>query len=152
MADVLDRTDAAAQDASTAAGCLIIHLAVHDAAGAIDFYKRAFGAAEEMRAPAPDGKRIWHASLQFGGTKLFLSDDFSDENDHQGCASPQKRGGTTSMVYFYVPDADATFNRAVSEGAEVLMPLENMFWGDRFGKVRDPFGHEWGIAQTLGPG
>jgi PhnB protein len=130
-------------------GCLITHLAVHDAAGAIDFYKRAFGAVEELRAPAPDGRRIWHASLMMGSSKLFLSDDFSADNDHQGCASPKTVGGTTSMIYFYVPDADATFERAVAAGAEVLMPLENMFWGDRFGKLRDPFGHEWGIAAPL---
>ena len=151
MVDVAERTEPAAAEASAgsvATGCLIAHLAVHDAAAAIDFYKRAFGAVEEMRAPAPDGKRIWHASLVVGNSKLFLSDDFSDQ-DGMSCASPKALGGTSTMIYFYVPDADVTFNRAVVAGAEVVMPLADMFWGDRYGKLRDPFGHEWGIAAPL---
>ena len=149
MVEVAGRTE---QTVGTpvGAGCLITHLAVHNAAEAIEFYKQAFGAVEEMRAPAPDGQRIWHASLTFGNTKVFLADDFSDEAD-MTCASPRKLGGTSAMFYFYVPDADAAFDRAVAAGAEVVMPLENMFWGDRFGKVRDPFGHEWGIATPLKP-
>ena len=147
MVDVAERTEPAVETPA-GSGCLITHLAVHDAAGAIEFYKRAFGAVEEMRAPAPDGKRIWHASLTFGNTRLFLADDFSDEEGVR-CASPRTLGGTSAMIYFYVPDADAAFERAVAAGAEVLMPLEDMFWGDRFGKVRDPYGHEWGIAAPL---
>jgi PhnB protein len=127
---------------------LITHLAVHDAAAAIEFYKQAFGAVEELRAPAPDGKRIWHASLVIGSSKLFLSDDFSDQHG-VSCASPKSLGGTSTMIYFYVPDADAAFDRAVTAGADVVTPLENMFWGDRYGKLRDPFGHEWGIAAPL---
>jgi PhnB protein len=134
-------------DESMASGCLIAHLAVHDAAGAIEFYKRAFGAIEEMRAPAPDGTRIWHASLRFGNTRLFLADEFPDQG--MGCASPRTVGGTTFTMHFYVSDTDAVFERAVAVGAEVVMPPENMFWGDRYAKVRDPYGHQWAIAQVL---
>lgn len=148
MVEVAERTEQAAST-PVGTGCLITHLVVHNAAEALEFYKRAFGAVEEMRAPAPDGKRIWHATMVFGNTKLFLSDDFSSDEDHMGCAAPKKLGGTSTMIYFYVSDADAAFNQAAAAGAEVLMPLDDMFWGDRFGKLRDPFGHEWGIAAPL---
>ena len=147
MVDVEERKEQATGTAAQAE-CLIVHLVVHDAAAAIEFDKRAFGAVEEIRAPSPDGKSIWHASLLFGDRKLFLSDDFLEGEDVKS-AAPKKLGGTSTMIFYYVPDADATFNRAVAAGAEVVMPLENMFWGDRYGKVRDPFGHEWGIATPL---
>jgi PhnB protein len=88
------------------------------------------------------------ASLTFGSTKIFLADDFS-EGEGMRCAAPKALGGCTALYFFYVPDADAAFHRAVAAGAEVVSPLEDMFWGDRTGKVRDPFGHEWVFATPI---
>jgi uncharacterized glyoxalase superfamily protein PhnB len=118
-------------------------LTVDDAAQAIDFYKRAFGATELARAPAPDGERIWHAELQIGDSRLMLLDEFPEMG---GCSAPKTLGGTTISLHLFVEDADAAFERAVDAGAAVEMPLQDAFWGDRYGKVRDPFGHVWSIA------
>ena len=152
MVDVMEvagrPAQAAAAEREALTGCVITHLCVHDGAAALDFYTRALGAVEEMRAPSPDGQRIWHASLTFGNTKLFLADDFSEGNGMR-CAAPKALGGSSALMFFYVPDADAAFHRAVAAGAEVVSPLEDMFWGDRCGKVRDPFGHEWVFATPI---
>ncbi|MBI3970088.1 MAG: VOC family protein [Chloroflexi bacterium] len=118
-------------------------LVVHNAAEAIEFYKRAFGAQELGRMPAPDGRRIWHAELQIGDSRLMLSDEFPDIDESR---SPKALGGTASSLHLYVEDADAAFQRAVDAGATVSMSLVDAFWGDRYGKVTDPFGHQWGIA------
>ena len=118
-------------------------LIVHNAAEAIEFYKRAFGAQELGRMPAPDGQRIWHAELQIGDSRLMLGDEFPDMGD---CRAPKSLGGTATSLHLYVEDADAVFQRAVDAGATVSMPLTDAFWGDRYGKVTDPFGHQWGIA------
>ncbi|HEY6835802.1 MAG TPA: VOC family protein [Gaiellaceae bacterium] len=120
---------------------LQIYLAVEDAAKAIDFYKEAFGAEETIRMPGQDGK-IAHAELQIGDSKLMLSDPFPQSS----VRPPAERGGPTASVFMYVEDADATFDQATAAGAEVAMPLEDMFWGDRFGSLTDPFGHVWSIA------
>lgn len=120
---------------------LQIYLAVEDAAKAIDFYKEAFGAEETIRMPGPEGK-IAHAELQIGDSKLMLSDPFPQSN----VRPPSERGGPTASVFMYVEDADATFDQATAVGADVVMPLEDMFWGDRFGTLSDPFGHVWSIA------
>lgn len=117
------------------------YLAVEDASRAIDFYKRAFGAEEVVRMPGPDGK-IGHAELQVGDSKLMLSDPFPQSN----VRPPSERGGPTASVFMYVEDADATFEQAKSAGATVVMELEDMFWGDRFGTLADPFGHVWSLA------
>jgi PhnB protein len=117
------------------------YLAVEDASKAIEFYKEAFGAEETIRMPGPDGK-IAHAELQIGDSKLMLSDPFPQSN----VQPPSERGGPTGSVFMYVDDVDATFEQAQSAGAEVVMPLEDMFWGDRFGTLSDPFGHVWSIA------
>jgi len=118
-------------------------LTVHNAAEAIEFYKRAFGAEELSRAPAPDGRRIWHAELKIGDSLLMLNDEFPDMG---GSRAPRSLGGTASSLQLYVRDADAVFQRAVEAGAKVSMPLWDAFWGDRYGRVTDPFGHEWAIA------
>ena len=118
-------------------------LIVDNAAQAIEFYKRAFGARELGRMTAPDGQRVWHAELQIGDSRLMLGDEFPDMGD---CRSPKSIGGTASTVHLYVEDADAVFQRAVEAGATVTQPLMDAFWGDRYGKVTDPFGHQWGIA------
>ncbi len=116
-------------------------LMVRGAAEAIDFYKRALGARQLMRMASPDGK-IMHAELKVGDSVFFLGDEFPDT----GGKSPQTLGGVTGSLHVYVPNVDVAFKRAVDAGAQVTMPVADMFWGDRYGKVRDPFGHEWGLA------
>ena len=118
-------------------------LVMDNAAEAIEFYKRAFGAQELGRMTAPDGQSIWHAELQIGDSRLMLGDEFPDMS---GTRAPKSLGGTASSLHLYVEDADAVFQRAVEAGATVSMPLTDAFWGDRYGKVTDPFGHLWGIA------
>jgi PhnB protein len=118
------------------------YLTLRDGRPAIDFYKKAFGAQEVMRMPGPEGKGIMHAELRIGDSMLFLSDEFP-QGDTQ---APESLGGATASVFLYVPDVDATFNRAVEAGAKAIMPPADMFWGDRFGKLVDPFGHHWGLA------
>ena len=117
------------------------YLAVEDAARAIEFYKDAFGAEEIHRMPGPDGS-IAHAELQIGDSKLMLSDPFPQSS----VRPPAERGGPTASVFMYVDDADALFDQAQAAGATVETPLENMFWGDRFGTLADPFGHIWSVA------
>jgi PhnB protein len=125
-------------------GCHTVtpYLMVRGADRAIDFYKRAFGAEELMRMPGPDGKSIMHAELRIGDSPIFLADEFPD----MGSGSPQSVGGTAISLHLYVEDVDAAFKQAVSAGATVQMPVADMFWGDRYGKLIDPFGHQWGMA------
>ena len=121
------------------------HLVVRNAAAAIEFYKKAFGAVEIMRAPGPDGKSIMHAELQIGDSRVFLNDEFPD----MGALSPLAFKGTSITLHLYVEDADKQFRQAVDAGAEVLMPLADQFWGDRYGIVKDPFGHQWSIGSHI---
>lgn len=118
------------------------HLTVRGAAKAIEFYKRAFGAKVRMRMAGPDGKSIMHAELKIGDSIVFLNDESPD----MGCHSPQSLGGTPSALHLYVRNVDAAVKRAVAAGAKVQMPVADMFWGDRYGKVIDPFGHVWGLG------
>ncbi len=111
-----------------------------DAARAIDFYKNALGAVELVRMASPDG-RVNHAELKIGDSIIFLGDEFPGMS-----AAPSSDAVPSSYLYLYVEDADALFNQAVEAGCKETMPLTNMFWGDRFGKVADPFGHHWGIS------
>ena len=120
---------------------LQIYLAVEDAAKAIDFYKEAFGAEETVQMPGPDGS-VAHAELQIGDSRLMLSDPFPQSS----VKSPAERGGPTASVFMYHEDVDALFEQAQAAGAKVESPLENMFWGDRFGTLSDPFGHVWSVA------
>lgn len=119
------------------------HLVVRDANRAIDFYKRAFGAEVRSRVPGPDGKSVMHAELKIGDSIVMLCDEFPGMKD---CVAPQSLNGTTVTLHLYVHDADAATQRAVAAGAQVTMPLMDAFWGDRYGKVTDPFGHQWSIA------
>jgi PhnB protein len=121
-------------------------LVLDDATSAIDFYKRAFGARELGVMPTADGKRVMHAELQIGDSRLMLSDDFPE---YGGSRSPKALGGTTGSLHIYVPDAEAAFKRAVDAGATVAMPLADAFWGDRYGVVVDPFGLQWGISTHI---
>jgi len=117
------------------------HLTVKGAQAAIDFYRRAFG-AKELRRHA-FGDTIAHAQLQVGSSMLMLMDEFPEH----GTLGP-RAGETGTVLHLYVPDVDASFKRAVEAGAEVVMPVEDMFWGDRYGIVQDPFGHRWSIASS----
>ena len=117
------------------------YLVIKGAAEAIEFYKKAFGAAEIVRMPGPDG-RVMHAEVKIGNSMLMLS----DENPERGHLSPATRGGNTSSVMLYTDDVDAVFKTAVAAGARADMPPTDMFWGDRMGNLTDPFGHSWAIA------
>lgn len=117
------------------------YLTLDDAARAIDFYKRAFGAEEVVRMDMPGGK-IGHAEIKIGDSMIMLG----DEMPGSACKSPRSLNGTTSGVMLYVGDVDAVFNKAVSAGAEVESPVADMFWGDRYGRLKDPFGHSWSVA------
>ena len=119
------------------------HLVVRNAAAAMDFYKKAFGAEEVLRMPGPDGKSIMHAELQIGDSRLFLVDEMPTGQCSKG---PQSLGGTSVALHLWSENADATFERAVKAGATPTMPLMDAFWGDRYGRLKDPFGHEWSIA------
>ena len=120
---------------------LTLHLAVENASDAIDWYTRAFGANERMRVPGPNGT-IGHAEIEIGDSLIMLSDPFPQST----VRPPKEIGGTTASVFMYVEDVDAAFKKAVDAGAKVEMELEDMFWGDRFGTVTDPFGHVWSMA------
>ena len=123
---------------------LTAHLVCRDAAAAIDFYGRAFGAIERFRLPAPNGK-IVHACVQIGDSQLFLVDEMPEH----GALGPQALKGAPVTIHLQVEDADAAFACAMRAGATVTMPLADMFWGDRYGRVVDPFGHHWSIATHL---
>ena len=122
------------------------YLVVSSGEHAIDFYKRAFDAVEVYRMPAPDGTRLLHATLNIRGSDVMLSDEFPE---HGGNRGPDIVGSTTVSIHLWVPDADKAFAQAVGAGATIIMPLADMFWGDRYGKLRDPFGHEWSIAHHV---
>lgn len=117
-------------------------LTVRNGAEAIEFYKKAFGAEEIMRVPGPDGKSIMHAEIRVGTSRIMLG----DEAPSMGCLAPVTLGGPGGSLYVYVPDVDAAFKQAVAAGAKALMPVTDMFYGDRFGQVEDPSGHRWGLA------
>lgn len=117
------------------------HLVCEGAAEALAFYAQAFGAVELGRMAGPDGK-IMHAELRIGDSLLMLADDFPA----YGSRGPKALQGSTVTIHLYVPDADAAWARAIAAGATVVMPLEDAFWGDRYGQVEDPFGHRWSIA------
>jgi len=124
-------------------------LCVRDAARAIEFYRRAFGAAELERMEEPDGK-VTHAVLKIGDSRIRISDDSSKhvaEWAAKGwCRSPKSLGGTPVHFYVYVEDSDAVFKRAIAAGAKVMEPVTDRVWGDRTGALTDPFGHIWVVA------
>lgn len=123
------------------------YLTLKDSAKAIKFYKEAFGAKEIEVNHSPDG-RIMNAILQIGNSMLMLSDEFP-EFSSCNIMPPHSLKGTTTMFHLYVEDVDAAFNQAVKAGAKVKMPVEDMFWGDRYGQLEDPFGHLWSIATHI---
>jgi PhnB protein len=117
------------------------YLTVHDGAGALAFYKRALGAREVMRMGAPGGK-IGHAEIRIGDSHIMLSDEFPGTSTK----APTSLGGTTGSLMLYVPNVDAAFKKAIAAGCKSIMDPADMFWGDRFGKLEDPYGNQWGIA------
>ena len=120
------------------------YLIIKGATGALDFYKKAFGATELMRMPAPGGT-VGHAEIKIGKAIIMLADEFPQMN----CKSPQAYGGSPVSIMLYVQDVDTFVNRAVTAGAKLLRPVKNQFYGDRSGSLEDPFGHQWHIATHL---
>lgn len=118
------------------------YLIVKDAVEAMEFYATAFGGETITRMPGPDGKGTLHAEMRIGNSVLMLS----DENPDWGTKSPLTMGGTTVHLHLYVEDADAVFNQAVAAGCQVTQPITDVFWGDRYARVTDPYGHAWSIA------
>ncbi len=117
------------------------HLVVSDAAAAIEFYQKAFGAEEVSRMPGPEGK-IMHAAIRIGDSPLMLNDEFPN----MGTVGPKAIGGSAVTIHLYVKDADAVWDSATKAGAKVVVPIADMFWGDRYGVIEDPFGHRWSIT------
>ena len=117
------------------------HLVCAGAAKAIEFYKQAFGAEEGARLPGPDG-RLMHASVKIGDSQVMLVDEMPE----WGALGPKSLKGSPVTIHLYVDDVDAVVARAVSAGAKVTMPVADQFWGDRYGKLEDPFGHHWSVA------
>lgn len=121
------------------------NLVVRDAARAIAFYQEVFGAKELRRTPSPDGKSVWHAEIRIGDSIVFLNDEFPQSSTR----APSPDRPATCAVMLYVRDSGAVFQKAVKAGATVAMPLADMFWGDRYGMVIDPFGVPWGISTRV---
>ena len=127
-------------------GMVTPHIVCRDCAKAIEFYKRAFGAEELMRLPGPDG-RLMHASIRVNGSMVMMNDEYPEMGGH----SPLALGGSPVTLHLMVDDADAVAAKAVKAGAEVVVPVADQFWGDRYGVVKDPFGHIWSIATPVWP-
>jgi uncharacterized glyoxalase superfamily protein PhnB len=117
------------------------HLICAGAAAALEFYKKAFQAVELLRLPAPDGK-LMHAQIRIGDSSVMLAEECAE----WGSLGPKALKGSSVTIHVYVEDADALFERAVKAGAKPVLPVSDMFWGDRYGVVEDPFGHRWSIA------
>ena len=117
------------------------HLICAGAAKAIEFYKQAFGAVEQARLPGPDG-RLMHASVKIGDSQVMLVDEMPE----WGALGPKSLKGSPVTIHLYVDDVDAVVERAVKAGAKVTMPVADQFWGDRYGKLEDPFGHHWSVG------
>jgi len=124
------------------------YLVVNDAAAAIEFYIAAFDAEELARHLAPHSERIMHSHLKLNGGEIMLCDDFSSDMKTKS-ETPIALGGSPITLALVVKDAHAVWDKAVAAGAEVIMPLADQFWGDRYGQLRDPFGHKWSISQTI---
>ena len=120
------------------------HLICAGAADAIEFYKKAFGAVEEGRLPGPNG-RLMHAMIRIGDSAVMLVDEMPE----WGALGPKALKGSSVTIHLYVEDVDAVVKRAVAAGAKITMPLEDMFWGDRYCKLEDPFGHRWSVATHI---
>jgi len=121
------------------------YLIVNNGSEAIQYYKKIFGAKEHGRMMTPDGKRIAHAEIEIGNSRLMLADEFPEMNS----LSPKTIGGSPVGLFLYIDDVDKIVSQAVAEGAKVLMEVEDQFWGDRYGSIEDPFGHRWSISTHI---
>lgn len=121
------------------------YLIVRDAAAAMAFYQKAFAAVERFRLAGPDGKSVMHGELQIGDSIFFLGAEMPAGE----CKSPATLKGTAVELYLYVEDVDEAYRRAVAAGAKAVMPVQEMFWGDRMGSLEDPFGHRWSLATRV---
>ncbi len=119
-------------------------IAIKGAAAALDFYKRAFNATELYRMKMPDGT-VMHAEIKIGDSRIMISDEFPD----WGVLSPKTVGGAPTTLYIYFEDVDAMTKQAIAAGAKELQPVMDQFWGDRSGKIEDPFGYRWGLATHI---
>ena len=124
---------------------MVPYLSVRDGQAALTFYSHVWGIEPVLRLDLPDG-RLMHAEFQWGNVRLFLSEELLE---HGGTPTPHRLGGTTVALHLYVEDCDALVARMVAAGSELLSEPADMFWGDRFARVRDPFGHEWGISTRI---
>jgi PhnB protein len=124
------------------------HLIVNDGMAALKFYADVLGAEQGHKMMAPDGKRVMHGELTLDGHKIFISDEFTAE-EGGSCSTPKTLGGSCVRITLMTDNADAVVERAVARGAKVIMPVQDMFWGARYGQIVDPFGHQWGINQQL---
>jgi len=120
------------------------YLVVHDAARALDFYQRIFGAKEIMRMNNPQG-RVGHAEIKIGDSLIMLA----EETPNSGVRSPQSLNGSTVSIFVYFEDVDSVFHKALAAGAKEVQRLADMFWGDRYGRLTDPFGHSWSLATHI---
>lgn len=124
------------------------YLTVEDSNRALRFYTDAFGAHEVFRNTTPDGTKVIHAAMLINGGLVMLSDDFPEMNGGHGRA-PRAIGGTPVTIHLDLPDVDTVWQAAIAAGAKVVMPLDEMFWGDRYGIIEDPFGHRWSLATRV---
>ena len=120
------------------------HIIIKGCSDAIEFYKKAFDAVEIYKSLMPDG-RVMHAMIQIGNSFVMAADEFPE----MGATSPNTIGGTSTSLHIYTQDADKMYNQAIKAGATPIMPINNMFWGDRYGQVQDPYGHRWAIATHM---
>jgi PhnB protein len=120
------------------------YIIVRDAQKAIEFYKKAFGAEQRMLMPSPDGG-VMHAEIMIGDSIIMMGEECKEK----GCVSPETAGVVTSSLMLYFENVDVAFEKAVKAGGTIKMPLMNMFWGDRYGQLTDPFGHMWSLAQHI---
>ena len=120
------------------------HIVVRGAARAAEWYTKALGTEEQSRIPVP-GDKLMSVELRFGDSTIMVADEFAE----MGVLSPESVGGAPVVLHLYVEDVDSLWERAVGEGAEVLQPLGDVFWGDRYGQIADPFGYRWGLAQHV---
>lgn len=124
---------------------IVPYLSVHEAESAVDFYSQVFETTPRVLLKMPDN-RVMHCEFRIGGNRFFLSEELPE---HGGTPSPKNLGATSVAMHLYVEDCDSMLQKMVENGAEVLMEPVDMFWGERFARVRDPFGHEWGLATLL---
>jgi PhnB protein len=127
---------------------IVPELCVHDGRGALEFYKQAFGAVEQEHMMSPDGSKLLHGALTISGHRFVVFDEFS-ASEGGTCRCPQTLGGTGVRLILNVEDAEAVVRRAVAAGATLMMPVTKMFWGARYGKLKDPYGHEWGVNEQV---